>query len=426
MFLMKKSFLASLIIMSWSVLANADVIVLNDGSTLQVYNVEPANKWVYYTETDDSEAAVKRVAVEKVFAYKIGEEPLVSLSNNAGHNDSSAATSSEQSSDSRLEAVPAANNAAIIAAYNNHPELRHNSKKPNPGKHPNKFLSLWGIEDGSVLSDANVEIAFENVYADILKKSRIIGTRIKVINKTNAPIYIDLASCFKIGNGGYATPYFTNSTYSEGLSSATGASLNLGAVAGALGIGGSLGTLAGGVSVGKTNGHSTSITRGEQQIIVVPAGSSVYLPGDKVSNGVNIVECYEPFLFNNSSNETISIGMNRDAMEKLESLNLTILQDEKTQSVKDNQELSSTSLDIGLWNQTSFTPENTPKKIGRIITYSTSPDFSTYTSLPVSIFMRGAFGLKVMFVGDDLFTVPSYDVITDKAHFIVGPGFIKK
>ena len=45
-----------------SVAAAADVIVLNDGTTMQVHNVEAATKWVYYTETADDEAEVKRIA----------------------------------------------------------------------------------------------------------------------------------------------------------------------------------------------------------------------------------------------------------------------------------------------------------------------------------------------------------------------------
>ena len=62
-----------------SVAAAADVIVLNDGATMQVHNVEAATKWVYYTETADDEAEVKRIAIDRVFAYKIGDGQMTTV-----------------------------------------------------------------------------------------------------------------------------------------------------------------------------------------------------------------------------------------------------------------------------------------------------------------------------------------------------------
>ena len=407
---------------------NADIIILKDGNTLQVYNVEPASKWVYYTDTDEADAPVKKVSIDNVFAYKIGDGELTTIekSNKETKEDPSKIT--EELSPKQVEAKPSANNDALITAYNSHPQLVHNKKKAQTDKHTETFLSLWGIEDGSILSDDNVEITFEKMYSTIMKKQCVVGIKIKINNKTDSPLYIDLASTFKILNGGYAEPYFTNSVYSEGNSVTNGGSLNLGALAGALNIGGAIGTLAGGINVGKYNTKSTEISRGEQRILVVPPHSSVFLPGDKVSNGTNIKECYEPLLFNNKGidNASMALGMARDVMEKLETTQLTILQDGQSQKIQDSPNATSSSLGICRWHQTSYSPENSPKKIGRIITYSTSPDFSTYTVLPVNIYMRGAFGVKVMLVGDDLYSAENYNVITDNDHFLVGPGFVNK
>lgn len=89
-----------------------------------------------------------------------------------------------------------------------------------------------------------MEIGFEKVYLENDKDRSVVGHRIKVINKTDKPIYVDLGSSYKIMNGGYAVPYFKGAVYTEGSSSMQGGSLNVGAVAGALGIGGALGTFA--------------------------------------------------------------------------------------------------------------------------------------------------------------------------------------
>lgn len=416
---------------SVSILGRADIIVLKDGNTMSVHNIEIGGKWLYYTEKPDTESATQKIGLDKVFAYKIGEGELTVLSKGdetPKGKEGSTDNNNTSNAARQLEAIPADDNVSLIASYNNHPELVHNSKKAQPDKYSTTFLSLWGIEDGSILSDANVEIGFEQDHYDLNGKRRVAGNRIKVTNKTDAPIYIDLASSFKILNGGYAQPYYSNSSFTEGKSASRGASMNLGAVAGAMGIGGVVGTLMGGMSVGGANTNTASITKNEQQILVIPPHSSMLLPGEKVSNGSKIIECYEPFLFNNQDPQARlnSLGMSRVVMEKMGTAVYTMIQDGENQQVKDNESLTSTSLGIGRWHQTSFTPENSPKKIGRVITYSTSPDFKTYTSLPVKLYMRGAFGVKVMVVGDDLFTEEWYDVIKDKSHYIVGDGRIKK
>lgn len=57
-------------------IADADVIVLKDGSTMQVFNLEKSSKSVMYTETADEDAPIKKIPLEKCFAIKIGEGEL--------------------------------------------------------------------------------------------------------------------------------------------------------------------------------------------------------------------------------------------------------------------------------------------------------------------------------------------------------------
>ena len=70
-----------------------------------------------------------------------------------------------------------------------------------------------------------------------------------VQNKTNKPIYIDLGNSFYISLG-QSTCYYVPSSTTTSSSSGGGAGVNLGSVAGALGVGGVVGQLAGGVNVG--------------------------------------------------------------------------------------------------------------------------------------------------------------------------------
>lgn len=427
---MKKTItrLTLLLTLAAPAVAMADVIVMHDGTTMQVHNIDVASKWLYYTDTPDDDAETRRISVDRVFGYKIGDGAMTTIGTTPAPAPEAQTSQAATSDGPRfVEPQPASDNAALIASYNNHPTLEYLDKKPQPDKLTHYFISLWGIEDNSILSDDNVEIGFEKVYLDGDKDRSVIGHYIKVRNKTAKPLYIDLASCYKIMNGGYSVPYFTNSVYNEGTSGTVGGSLNLGAVAGALGVGGALGTLASGVNVGKSSTQSTGITTAEQQILTVPPMGSVALPGTKVSNGKKILECYEPIYFYNPDLSELRKVSNVMKFE----LHMTISEDISQQKILDNQNATRETLNIGRWAQTDYALDDTPKKIGRLITYSTSPDFSTYTTLPVNLYMRGAFGINldgISLKGRSYFYFndKTYDCITDKEHFITGYGVVKK
>ena len=70
---------------------------------------------------------------------------------------------------------------------------------------------------------------------------------VTIKNKTNKTIYIDLGNTF-FSRGGEAQPYYIPGETHQYKGGTTGASVNMGAVAGALGVGGALGTLANGVN----------------------------------------------------------------------------------------------------------------------------------------------------------------------------------
>ena len=57
----------------------ADIIVFSNGTTSQVYNIDLSPKWIYYTETPYENAELKRISIDNVFAYKIGDGQLISI-----------------------------------------------------------------------------------------------------------------------------------------------------------------------------------------------------------------------------------------------------------------------------------------------------------------------------------------------------------
>lgn len=72
-------------------------------------------------------------------------------------------------------------------------------------------------------------------------------------------------------------PFFDNKQISVTSGDASGASLGLGSVAGALGVGGVLETIAGGVSVGGGTSSSVSTSYAQQRILAIPPQSSAYI-----------------------------------------------------------------------------------------------------------------------------------------------------
>lgn len=85
-----------------------------------------------------------------------------------------------------------------------------------------------------------------------------------VYNRTSEIMVIDQTKSFFVNSDGTSTSYYdptvrTTSTTTTS-SSTTGASLNLGALAGAFGIGGALGTLASGINVGGSGTEGVSTT----------------------------------------------------------------------------------------------------------------------------------------------------------------------
>lgn len=118
------------------------------------------------------------------------------------------------------------------------------------------------------------------VYEDQNVKATIVsdkGTmKFAVYNKTNQVLYLDKANSFVYTNGQPKT-LFTNAAYTTGKTSEQGGSVNLGAVANAVGIGGTIGSALGGVNVGGSSGHLNTTTVFEQRIVAIAPQSAIVL-----------------------------------------------------------------------------------------------------------------------------------------------------
>ncbi len=132
-----------------------------------------------------------------------------------------------------------------------------------------------------------------------------------VENRTDEIMIIDQIKSFFVNTDGKSTSYYdptvrttTNTSYG---SNTTGATVNLGAIAGALGIGGPIGSLLGGVNVGESNtlGSSTTNTTyfaDQPQISLAPKSHGAMSKNFSIS-GVGTkydTETYSTFTSDNS------------------------------------------------------------------------------------------------------------------------------
>ena len=281
-----------------------DLIVKRDGSVIQAKVTKVGTSEVEYKKWNNQDGPQYSIAVADILAinYKNGEKETFD-NVNVGQNEHAVASPATISEASQRR------NEDIINQVNTfNPEY--------VGKNTNKacarVMCIMGISEDSQLVNDDIEITpvlgiistlgfkgvikkavnadgkiidgnkfkfYENTVVDPRIGYKFYSNpafQIKVKNKTSKALYIDLGNTFFLRNG-IATAYYVPSSTSSSSSSSLGTSVNIGAVAGALGIGGALGTLAGGIGVGGGATSGTVNTTYSQRIIAVPPMSETIL-----------------------------------------------------------------------------------------------------------------------------------------------------
>ena len=233
-----------------------DVIVKQDGGTILSKVLEIGTQEIAYKKWNSQDGPV----------YKIAKDQVLSVNYQNGDRFACPSDNPRPEELPVVDVSPAEDNAMRIALYNNSIRSRKNE---TPGKFAARYTYKFGVASNSVLSSEDLDIS-------IVLNGNGNGSwynapyLIKIRNKTDGFIYIDLANCFKIyPDGSYRCYYDTKqTTISSGTGS--GVSLGLGAVANAFDIGGIAGTLANGLAVGTGSSKSASTTYAQNRILTVP------------------------------------------------------------------------------------------------------------------------------------------------------------
>ncbi|MCI6725352.1 MAG: hypothetical protein MR446_02770 [Bacteroidales bacterium] len=283
--------------MACSVANAQDLIVKRDGTIIQAKVTKVSKDEIEFKKWSNQDGPQYTLPVSDIFAinYMNGEKDT--FDHVSAPAQPAASTSSQQPGITQvkienLSPEAKAANEALIAKHNQDYDTHVGEIEKNGNA--KKAYARLGVSENSVLENEDIAITIGVGVSLLRDKNQIVFEHVdltfspkiqfKINNKTDNTLYIDLGNTFFVSMG-LSYPYYvpTSSTTTSGSSS--GAGINLGAVAGALGVGGGLATLASGVNVGGGKTSGTSTTTYSQRFVAVPPHAcyileSKYLFGD--------------------------------------------------------------------------------------------------------------------------------------------------
>lgn len=321
------NFAATVMLLLIGTYANAqDLIVKRDGSVIQAKVTKVGTSEVEYKKWSNQDGPQYSIAVADILAinYKNGDkETFENVSSdekgNSGKSEQTTQPGIVYVKPSDLSSEAKAANDALIAKYNAPVsfEIGEKIKKYIGKKEADRGNACLRVSPNSLLTNDMIEVQCEigNMYksdkdtpaewaSGVLCYNAVTynpAILFSIRNKTNQMLYLDLANTFFVTSG-RSTCYYVPSSTTDSRSSASGASVNLGAVTNALGVGGFVGSLANGINVGGGATNTTVSTVYSQRIVAVAPQSTIKLPAQyligekdmKIAPGYDYVRCYVP------------------------------------------------------------------------------------------------------------------------------------
>lgn len=270
-----------------------NVLFLNRGEMLVIYNVSVSKNEVSYQLKDKKKEPYVKIPKSEVFMIrnsdgtttlfndsyqeKKNRPQQVSRPQNITPKASPIAQTGQQATETSPTISPQETtlskessdedfiaNQQALAKWNTFPMDAGKEKK----KRAPFLCCVLRPDQDSHIADRNVELAFHGAN-ELLSWRNEVNFVLSVKNKTNKTIYLDLGNTFFI-RGEQAVAYYIPTANSSTSGTNTSVGVNLGAVAGAMGVGGTVGKLANGVNVGKgSSNYNTTVTY-SQRVIAVP------------------------------------------------------------------------------------------------------------------------------------------------------------
>ena len=208
-----------------------DIIALRNGDFINGKVIEVTSNQIKYKKATNLDGPIYTIETSDILSIKYTNGDVDKFES------SSSKSNNNQPQNAIANATIAEDNEAEKAQYSALPKL--NLKKSN--KKSKDFFPIMAFTDSSVISTNEVSIYInpEAVeYYDEGWKVKI-GYTIMILNKTDAPIYIDRANCFRRYCDFDTKSYFDNkqTTVTHGNTSASGIGVGIGPID--VGLGGS-------------------------------------------------------------------------------------------------------------------------------------------------------------------------------------------
>lgn len=341
---MKRLTLLVLLLVAALPLMAQDMIVRRDGSVVQAKILEVSSSEIKYKKFAKPDGPLFVLKTSEIISinYEDGEvERYDQVAEPAPQAAPQAATAPKGTPEEPLfiEVGPDANNPRLLEKYN-WPRVR-SLKNGASGRAVQKYHYKFGFTKNSVLSSADLEIAFERGewYALYSNTTPSFEYSIKITNKTDRTIYIDLSKSFRINPDGSSRTYYDGSKQTSVTN------------AGSTGIGIHLGH---GISIGGGGTSATTTTYTNERFLVIPPHSNGYLATLKRTDNTIIAHGEEFY------RGAIRYTLPREVMKG---------------------------------EVRNYSESDSPGFIRYTITYSKEPDFSTYSELEMNLFIQQVLGL---------------------------------
>lgn len=334
---------ASALLLSVTSLFGQDIILFRDGNSVEAVVVEITQTEIKYKKFKNPNGPLYTKSQSDVqsIKYAYGEVEEFTKTNNIVPVAETAQSDDATDAPQLISLSGDTENNQIIKRFSEGKMVPYKVKSESY-----KVVSgvqRWELTENSVISNEQVKVSFESSDQSNHRSYNLV-----LSNKTNQTIYIDLGNSFSIDKNGARCYFDPTKTTTISNNSGSGAALNLGGVARVLGIGGNVGALASAVTVGKQNQTGTTTTYTQNRFSVVPPKSTGYI-SKWVYDGEHNVE---------------------------------------------RGELFSTGPRVNYNGVRQYNINNTPFKREYIITYSTDPDFKTYSQLKFTIYVSQAIGMS--------------------------------
>lgn len=265
--ILKQIALLAIMLFAQTTLAQ-DVLITKEGDVLKVFETEISNSYVFYKTSATADADIKRVAKSDLLMikYSDGRKLVIDEENTS----QPAAKPATQPAEATPQVVDYSDDTANTAAIDYYNSIDVQYLDAASSKKANFLYCLCKLNPQSKIADKNVEIKFKSFRnSEFSYYPCHNSVKVSIKNKSTETVYVDLGKSFLI-RGSESMQCYVPSATSHTSGQSIGTSVNMGAVANAVGVSGALGTLASGVNVGGGKSSSATTTTFAQRVVPVP------------------------------------------------------------------------------------------------------------------------------------------------------------